>query len=236
MGSPAVLCVLAPNQESIAGELARLGAAVNLGDAGKIPAAKTGNVLCELLASQAKREQMSARGREIVDGRGAERVAVFLWGDPILRRAIESDCRSCWEWRNDPAPHDGSFASEPIAWERYMEWFRARLADPQSILYTAVTRRGEPMGMVHCQLDGTHAVLSINLGAAFRGKGNGRKILAVAIEELFRISGIKAIDALVRIPNQPSIRLFEGAGFRKAGVEIVLGDQAIRYVLHRRGL
>ena len=234
MGSPAVLCVLAPNQESIAGELARLGAAVNLGDAGKIPAAKTGNVLCELLASQAKREQMSARGREIVDGRGAERVAVFLWGDPILRRAIESDCRSCWEWRNDPAPHDGSFASEPIAWERYMEWFRARLADPQSILYTAVTRRGEPMGMVHCQLDGTHAVLSINLGAAFRGKGNGRKILAVAIEELFRISGIKAIDALVRIPNQPSIRLFEGAGFRKAGVEIVLGDQAIRYVLHRR--
>ena len=233
MGSPAVLCVLAPNQERIAGELARLGAAANLGYVGRAQADKTGAVLCELLQSQTRREKMSARGREIVDGRGAERVAVFLWGDPILRRTIESDCRSCWEWRNEPTPNEESLASEPIGWERYMEWFRARLVDPQSILYTAVSRRGEPMGMVHCQLDGTHAVLSINLGAAFRRKGNGRKILALAIEELFRVSGIKAIDALVRMPNQPSIRLFEGAGFRKAGVETVLGDQAIRYVLHR---
>ncbi len=232
MGSPAMLCVLAPNRERIAGELARLGAAANLGYVGRAPADKTGAVLCELLQSQARWEKMSARGRELVDGRGAERVAVFLRGDPILRRTIESDCRSCWEWRNEPTSNDESAASEPVGWERYMEWFRARLGDPQSILYTAVSRRGEPMGMVQCQLDGTHAVLSINLGAAFRGKGNGRKILALAIEELFRVSGIKAIDALVRMPNQPSIRLFEGAGFRKAGVETVLGDQAIRYVLH----
>ena len=233
MGSPSALCVLAPNQEGIAGELARLGAAVNLGYVYKVPAHKTGAALRELLKSQTKREKMSARGREIVDGRGAERVVTFLWGDPILRRTIESDCRNFWEWRNDPAPHNGSLGNEPIAWERYMEWFRARLADPQSILYTAVNRRGDPMGMVHCQLDGARAVLSINLGGVFRGKGNGRKILLHAIEELFRISNIKAIDAFVRMPNRPSIRLFEGAGFRKAGVETVLGDQAIRYVLHR---
>ena len=233
MGSPAALCVLAPNQERIAGELARLGAAVNLGYVGKIPVSKTGDVLCQLLKSQTKREKMSARGREIVDGRGAARVVAFLWGDPILRRTIESDCRNLWEWRNDPGPHNEMFGNEPIAWERYMEWFRARLSDPQSILYTAVNRRGDPLGMVHCQLDGTHAVLSINLGAAFRGKGNGRKILSLAIEELFRISNIKAIDAFVRIPNRTSVRLFEGAGFRKAGIETVLGDHAIRYVLHR---
>jgi RimJ/RimL family protein N-acetyltransferase len=114
-----------------------------------------------------------------------------------------------------------------------MEWFRARLADSQSILYTAVNRRGDSVGMVHCQLDGTHAVLSINLGSAFRGKGNGRKVLLLAIEELFRTSSVRAIDAFVRTSNHPSIRLFEGAGFRKAGVETVLGDQAIRYVLDK---
>jgi RimJ/RimL family protein N-acetyltransferase len=114
-----------------------------------------------------------------------------------------------------------------------MGWFRARLADPQSILYTAVNRRGDPMGMVHCQLDGTHAVLSINLGSAFRGKGNGRTILLLATEELFRTCGVNAIDAFVRNSNRPSIRLFEGVGFRKVGVETVLGEQAIRYVLHK---
>jgi UDP-2,4-diacetamido-2,4,6-trideoxy-beta-L-altropyranose hydrolase len=260
MGSPAVLCVLAPNQEKIAGELARLGAAVNLGYAGRIPADKIGYVVRELLQSQAKRKRMSARGRELVDGRGAERVLAFLWGDPVLRRTIESDCRNCWEWRNDPAAHvvsqeiveshvsqktrnvghparnvghAASLPREAVAWERYMEWFRARLADPQSMLYTAMNRRGDPMGMVHCQLDGTRAVLSINVSSAFRGKGNGRKIVLLAIEELFRTSGVRTIDAFVRISNRPSIRLFERAGFRKVGIETVLGDQAIRYVLHK---
>jgi UDP-2,4-diacetamido-2,4,6-trideoxy-beta-L-altropyranose hydrolase len=258
MGSPAALCVLAPNQEKIAGELARLGAAVNLGRAGRISAHKMGKVLCDLLPTPARREKMSARGRELVDGRGAERVLAFLWGDLVLRRTIESDCRPCWEWRNDPAAYvvsreevvepqvsprarnvgkpavDAvSFPREAVAWERYMEWFRARLADPQSILYTAMNRRGDPMGMVHCQLDGTRAVLSINVGSAFRGKGNGRKIVLLTIEELFRTSGIRTIDAFVRISNRPSIRLFERAGFRKVGIETVLGEQAIRYVLHK---
>jgi hypothetical protein len=41
------------------------------------------------------------------------------------------------------------------------------------------------MGMVGYQLDGLHAVLSINLGAALRGKGNGRKMLFLVTEELF---------------------------------------------------
>jgi UDP-2,4-diacetamido-2,4,6-trideoxy-beta-L-altropyranose hydrolase len=231
MGLPAALCVLAPNQEKIASELARLGAAANLGYAGSAPAGKSGDVLCELLRSRSIRAKMSSRGREIVDGRGAERVLAFLWEDPILRPTIESDCRDFWEWANDPAARAVSFAKEPIPWERHMEWFRARLSDPQSILYTAVNRQGEAVGMVRFQLDGTHAILSINLGAAFRGKGIGRKLLFLATEELFRKTGVTAIDAFVRLSNQRSVRLFEGAGFRHAGVESVHGDRAIRYVL-----
>jgi RimJ/RimL family protein N-acetyltransferase len=116
-----------------------------------------------------------------------------------------------------------------------MEWFRASLADPQSILYTAVNRQGDPMGMVRYKLDGKRATLSINLGAAFRGKGNGRKMLFLTTEELFQNLGVTAIDAFVRTSNQPSIRLFEGTGFRKAGVTTVNGKQAIRYVLDGSG-
>ena len=51
--------------------------------------------------------------------------------------------------------------------------------------------------------------------------------------ELFRNSGITAIHAFVRVSNQPSIRLFEGAGFHNVGVETVHGSQAIRYVLDK---
>jgi UDP-2,4-diacetamido-2,4,6-trideoxy-beta-L-altropyranose hydrolase len=37
--------------------------------------------LRSLLASKAKREEFSKRGREVVDGRGAKRVATILWGN-----------------------------------------------------------------------------------------------------------------------------------------------------------
>ena len=233
LGLPAALCVLAPNQERIAGELARLGATTNLGYAGQACADEVGKVLRELLRSQAQRAEMSARGRQIVDGLGTERVLALLWGDPVLRRAIDSDCRSFWEWTNDAAADSVSLAKESISWERHMQWFRARLADPQSILYTAVNRQGHSMGMVRYQVDGTHAVLSIVLGAAFRGKGNGRKILFLAAEELFRNSSVAAIHAFVKLSNQPSVRLFESAGFRKAGIETMHGEQAIRYVFDK---
>lgn len=236
MGLPTALCVLAPNQEKIAGELARLGAAADLGYVGSVPADETRKVLSELIQSQAKRAKMSERGREMVDGLGTQRVLAFLWGDPVLRRTVESDCRSFWKWANDPAVHAVSLATQPISWERHMEWFRARLEDSRSILYTAVNRQGYPMGMVRYQLDGTHAILSIVLGAEFRGKGNGRRLLFLATEELFRNAAVTAIDAFVRISNQPSIGLFEGAGFRKAGVENVHGSQAIRYVLDKNGM
>jgi UDP-2,4-diacetamido-2,4,6-trideoxy-beta-L-altropyranose hydrolase len=228
MGLPAALCVLAPNQERIARELAQRGAAVNLGPAGELAADKTRKVLCDLLPSQAKRAKMSARGREIVDGYGAERVLAFLWGDPVLRRTIESDCRSSWEWANESGE-----LTVPIRWERHMQWFRARLADPKSILYTALNRQGDPMGMVRYQLDGTRAIVSINLGTAFRGRGNGRKLLFLTTEELFQNFRVTAIEGFVRLSNQPSIRLFEQTGFRKAGVTTVHGKEAIRYVLDR---
>ena len=233
MGLPAALCVLAPNQEKIASELARDGAAVNLGYVVQSDIQQAEAVLRELIASEPKRAKMSARGRELVDGRGAQRVTAFLWEDPVLRKTVNSDCRCFWEWANDPGTRAVSFVSDPIPWERHMEWFRARMADPQSILYTAVSRTGAPMGMVRYQLDNSRAVLSINLGAAFRGKGNGRRMLALATSELFENSAATVIDAFVRVSNQPSIRLFEGAGFRNAGIEIVRGDQAIHFVLEK---
>ena len=233
MGLPAALCVLAPNQEKVASELARAGAAVNLGYAGRNGTGGIESVLRGLIASESKRTKMSARGRELVDGRGADRVVAFLWEDPVLRRTVEADCRYFWEWANDPGTRAVSFAKDPITWERHMEWFRMRMVDDESLLYTAVNRAGDPIGMVRYQLEGQRAVLSINLGAPFRGKGNGRRMLALAAAELFESSSATAIDAFVRLSNQPSIRLFEGAGFRNLGREVVHGDEAIHFVLEK---
>jgi len=233
MGLPAALCVLAPNQEKIASELARMGAAVDLGYTNKVPVARTETTLRDLLRSQSKRSTMSQRGREIVDGRGTERVLALLWGEPTLRRTVESDCRSFWEWANDPEARAASLPREPIPWDRYMDWFRARLADRQTTLYTALSRSGDPLGMVRYQMDGARAVISINVGTQFRGRGNGRRLLLLATHQLFEDTAITSVDAFVRPSNQPSVRLFEGAGFRDMGIKQMYGDPALHFMLDK---
>jgi len=233
MGLPAILCVLAPNQERIASELSRLGAAIEVGYAAGTPSDKVEAALRELFQSETARRLMSQRGRDIVDGRGVERVVAFLWGDPAIRRTTESDCRNFWEWANDPEARAVSFTKESSPWERYVDWFRSSLRDPRSILYTAINREGRAIGMVRYQLEGSRAILSINLGAAFRGRGNGRKILFLATEELFQRSDTSVIDAYVSVSNQRSIHLFEGGGFRNVGIETVYGQQAIHFVLNK---
>ena len=86
--------------------------------------------------------------------------------------------------------------------------------------------------MVCYKLQGKRASLSINVGAAFRGQGSGRRLLFLATQELFDNSDATCIDAFVRPANQPSVRLFEGAGFRSVGIQTVRGEQVIHYVLN----
>ncbi len=65
--------------ETIAGLCAR-GACLDLGSGDSLGPAKVAHVLGSLQQNRACREQMSARGRAVVDGRGAERVAAIVRG------------------------------------------------------------------------------------------------------------------------------------------------------------
>src|SRR5450631_1172816 len=78
LGLPSVLLVLAANQRPVAGELSRMGIAI---DASRDEQA-TRDGICEsvreLLFSSGLRKEMSRRGCELVDGRGAERVVAAM--------------------------------------------------------------------------------------------------------------------------------------------------------------
>lgn len=76
LGLPSVLLVVAENQEPVARELGRMGIAV---DASSRPARDgLGESVRELLVSGAMRAEMSQLGRDLVDGRGAERVVASM--------------------------------------------------------------------------------------------------------------------------------------------------------------
>jgi UDP-2,4-diacetamido-2,4,6-trideoxy-beta-L-altropyranose hydrolase len=234
LGLPGLLLVVAENQEGVAAEAGRLGIAWSLGRGTEVSPAAIAGTLAELLSSHDSRTSQSQKGRKLVDGRGAERVVAFL-SDLELRRTVESDCEMLWEWANDPEARAASFRSNPISWADHAEWFRAKLADPNAVLYTATNQEGLPVGEVRYQIEENRALLSISLDARFRGCGWGQKILAVGTERLFHDSEVEFIDAYVKPVNEASLKLFAGAGFQRFPSEVIEGQEGIHFVLERSG-
>lgn len=232
LGLPSLLLVLASNQEGVAGTAGKMGIAYNLGNARELSGSTIEEKLAALLESEKERTKQSGNGRKLVDGRGAGRVVAFLSGLQ-LRRTVDADCEIFWEWANDPEVRAASFHPATISWEEHAKWFRAKLADSQAILYTAMDKHGRRIGETRYQIQGRRAVLSISLGANFRGCGLGQKLLTVATEKLFQDSESEFIDAYVRPTNEPSLKLFAGAGFYRLPSTVIEGQEAVHFVLDR---
>jgi UDP-2,4-diacetamido-2,4,6-trideoxy-beta-L-altropyranose hydrolase len=78
LGVPAVAVVFLPEHVEHARAFARAGTAVTIEMTGGARPHELAALVAELMADPGRREAMGARGRALVDGRGAERVAVAL--------------------------------------------------------------------------------------------------------------------------------------------------------------
>ena len=78
MGLPALVIILAENQRAVAEALADAGAAVNLGWYHDLSTTKIARKMTELMKATDVRSEMSQRGRNLVDGKGVERVLTRL--------------------------------------------------------------------------------------------------------------------------------------------------------------
>lgn len=79
MRVPNIVLVLAENQERIAEGLDEAGLSVNLGWFEEVSAEVLAEALMHLARTPSLRRQMSACGRRLVDGMGAQRVVETLW-------------------------------------------------------------------------------------------------------------------------------------------------------------
>jgi len=78
MGLPSLVLVLADNQMSIAAATHRERLSINLGDHAKVDAERMAEAIGSLASDFERRREMSRRGRQIMDGLGADRVARLL--------------------------------------------------------------------------------------------------------------------------------------------------------------
>jgi UDP-2,4-diacetamido-2,4,6-trideoxy-beta-L-altropyranose hydrolase len=79
LGLPAVILVTAANQKAIARNLGAAGAVMNLGWHQAVSCDRIATVLDGLFRSPVRRSLMSQKGKALVDGKGAGRVADALW-------------------------------------------------------------------------------------------------------------------------------------------------------------
>jgi UDP-2,4-diacetamido-2,4,6-trideoxy-beta-L-altropyranose hydrolase len=235
MGLPGLVIVLADNQLEVAASLERAGVAVNLGEQKRLEITGVAEAVQALLANHPRRENMSRRGRQLVDGRGAQRVLMRMRATQLeLRRARGEDCRLIWEWANDPELRAVSFSSEPIPWENHVRWYAGKSVHPACFFYVATNGCGQPIGQVRFELANHEAVISVSLAPSSRGKGYGTALIVRGIEQFFSESGADLIHAYIKTDNSTSVRAFEKADFKDAGLKTVGGHQARHFVFKKK--
>ena len=234
-GLPTVLIILASNQEQSARELERQGFGICLGDHSKLDLHLLREVLNRLAADPKLRAAFAARGREIVDGLGAERVVSFVSNENGVefRSVKEEDFRMIWEWANDPAARANSFECSPIPWEQHKEWCESKMNNTNCSFWVASNHNREQVGVVRFDHHDGEANISVSVAPHARGRGYGRKIIESACDRVFRSSAANLIRALIKPANKASIKAFERAGFhRDVGIK-VKGQPAEQYLLYR---
>ncbi|MDR9404932.1 MAG: UDP-2,4-diacetamido-2,4,6-trideoxy-beta-L-altropyranose hydrolase, partial [Halothece sp. Uz-M2-17] len=73
MGLPSVIITVAENQSAIAQQLGKMGVTISLGWYQKLTVNQLTTAISDLLPAQQKRQQMSEKGKQLVDGLGSQR-------------------------------------------------------------------------------------------------------------------------------------------------------------------
>jgi len=203
MGVPAVLAPVAPNQVPLATALAAEGVAVAAGPRDDLAALVAG-----LAADPDRRRAMVARGRALVDGRGARRTATRMLSHLVdLRPATARDADRLWKWANDPVTRAASFTTDPIPWETHVAWLARRLADPDSHIF--MSERGV------VRFEG--GVISVAVAPEARRQGLGAALIDAGVRRLFATTGTATVVARIKPDNVASRVVFEDADFSPAG-------------------
>ena len=234
MGLPALLVILADNQEPLAERLDRQGVARSIGWHYALSDRQIAAELERLVLSPERRLCMSAVGRKMTDGRGAERVADYMQGTRFkLRPVTDADCEVVWKWANDAKVRSGSFCSEPIEWGDHVRWFGSRMNDPHCVFQMIVDDTETQVGQLRHEIRGSEAVVSIGLAETYRGKGLGSRVLRAGGESLFESTDVEVIHAYIKTDNDASERAFLKAGFVRLADEPLEGQSAAHLVLRR---
>ena len=222
LGLPSLVATIAANQIDIADALARSGCIRLAGPSASLTVEDWAFRIAELVGDGERMASLSGLAGELTDGHGVGRVAsVLMAGVPtalFLRKASAADEALLLQWANDAGMRRHSFSNASIAAESHRLWFAARLADADCDLLIAEDAHGLPLGQVRYDLDANarELLVDVSIDPTLRRLGLGSRVLREALRwGRARYPGHTAI-AEVLLANEPSLRLFQTAGFEPA--------------------
>ncbi len=216
MGLPTICIAVSNNQQANGEVMAAAGAHVFMGAREQVSVEQLRDAVGFVVGNVYLRQSLAEHARRLVDGRGAERVAVALAGAVLkLRPATLEDARLLFDGRNAEAVRRWSLDSAVIDWPQHVNWLTAGLRNPQRLMLIAEADDGA-VGVLRYDLRGFEAEVSIYLLEGRMGLGWGRALLARG--EAFVAAHwpqLSVISARVMPGNQPSLKVFRDAGFHQ---------------------
>ena len=232
LGLPSILIDVAENQRAVAEGLSERGIAVHI-PAQEANPKRIAEEIDHLIRSPLLREEMCRRGKDLVDGRGAYRVAGALRALGVrLRRATQDDCSLLWTWTNDPVTRGNSFRPANISWDEHRDWFHRTLSNNQSIILIAEESQ-TPIAVVRVEEKKPGVgEISITVSPEVRGFGLATNLIRECVYEAARELSLVEVHALIKPENIASRRAFENAGYTFSETAGVRGFEAVRYIRH----
>ena len=178
LGLPTICITVAHNQQLNAQLLAQAGGHLYLGAHDTLDPQRLVDAVAVLRHNRDLRQSFAERSRALVDGKGAQRLAVALAAPVLaLRRATERDTPLLFEGRNAAHVRQWAFNRELIDWDNHVAWLASSLEHPQRLILIGDTPRG-PVGMVRYDREGDSVEVSIYLFEGHAGVGWGQVLLA----------------------------------------------------------
>ena len=130
-----------------------------------------------------------------------------------LRPATIEDGEDILAWRNDPTTRENSFSKEEISLLSHMTWLEKKLANPNCHIYILMDG-DKKAGNIRVDVTEDVGEISYMIAPASRGKGFGKKILALAEQEIRGAdSKVQALTGMVLKTNRASCRCFLANGY-----------------------
>ncbi len=133
-----------------------------------------------------------------------------------LRKVTAEDVDLLYEWANDRTVRQNAFHTEQILYENHVKWFAKTLAD-KTVYHYILCAGDTPVGQIRFNVADGEALIDYSIGAPYRGRGYGKKLLALAKKQvvLDKIACVAKLVGQVKYENHASARAFETCGFAR---------------------